>query len=301
MYKKLLMALTVIASMNAGATETINNSSLEMFGPDTSRVVDLDEVIVVAQPKENYKLRLQSVSSSVFSFKELENLNVRGLKELSNYIPSFVMPQYGSCLTSAIYIRGIGSRINNPAVGMYVDGIPYVSKNSYNFHLYETDRIDVLRGPQGTLYGQNTMGGLVRIYSKNPMNYQGTDIKLGIGSHFYRNAEFAHYNKVSDKFAFSIAGFYDGQNGFFKNVTLDKKADLINEAGGKLRIVYAPTNRLTFDFNTNYEYVNQNAFPYADYNLATGTVGDVTGNDLVGYKRNMLNTGINVQYGADRF
>src|SRR5574344_29331 len=297
MYKKLLMALTVIASMNAGATETINNSSLEMFGPDTSRVVDLDEVIVVAQPKENYKLRLQSVSSSVFSFKELENLNVRGLKELSNYIPTFVMPQYGSRLTSAMYIRGIGSRINYPAVGMYVDGIPYVSKNSYNSHLYGIDRIDVLRGPQGTLYGQNTMGGLVRIYSKNPMNYQGTDIKLGIGSHFYRNAEFAHYNKVSDKFAFSIAGFYDGQNGFFKNVTLDKKADLINEAGGKVRMIYAPTQRLKFDFNANYEYVNQNAFPYIEYGNSSN---DVKSDVLSCYKRNMFNTGVNISYEADK-
>lgn len=300
MYRKVIaLAVFISATYTCMYAENMLGSRFELM--DTSKVVDLDEVVVVAQPKENQRLRLQPVAASVFSSKEMDMLKINDLKDLSNIVPTFMMPSYGSRLTSAMYIRGIGSRINYPAVGMYVDGIPYVSKNSYNSHLYGIDRIDVLRGPQGTLYGQNTMGGLVRIYSKNPMNYQGTDVKLGIGTHFYRNLEFDHYGKLSDKLAFSLSGFYDGQNGFFKNVTLDKKADLMNEAGGKLRIVYAPTNRLTFDFNTNYEYVNQNAFPYADYNLATGTVGDVTANYLGGYKRNMLNTGINVQYGADRF
>jgi iron complex outermembrane recepter protein len=300
MYRKVIVIAVFISATYSGMhAENMFRNNFELM--DTSKVVDLDEVVVVAQPKENQRLRLQPVAASVFSSKEMDMLKINDLKDLSNIVPTFVMPSYGSRLTSAMYIRGIGSRINYPAVGMYVDGIPYVSKNSYNSHLYGIDRIDVLRGPQGTLYGQNTMGGLVRIYSKNPMTYQGTDVKLGIGTHFYRNMEFDHYCKLSDKFAFSLSGFYDGQNGFFKNVTLDKKADLMNEAGGKLRMIYAPTKRLSFDFNTNYEYVNQNAFPYADYDLTTGNVGDITANYLGGYKRNMLNTGINVKYEADRF
>ena len=81
---------------------------------------------------------------------------------------SFVMPEYGSRYTSSMYMRGIGSRINSPAVGMYVDNMPIQSKSAFNFHTYDIDRVDVLHGPQGTLYGMNTEGGLIRLYSKNP-------------------------------------------------------------------------------------------------------------------------------------
>ena len=149
---------------------------------DTSKVVDLDEVIVVSQPKEGFRLRLQPLSSTVMTQQEMMNLHVNDLSQLSAFIPSFTMPQYGSRLTSSIYIRGIGSRLNNPAIGVYYDHIPLMSKAAFNHHFYMVDRVDVLRGPQGTLYGMNTEGGLVRIYSKDPMSYQGTDISLGVGT-----------------------------------------------------------------------------------------------------------------------
>ena len=110
--------------------------------------------------------------------QEMQQLQVRQLTDMSLYVPSFTMPQYGSRLTSSMYIRGIGSRVNNTAVGIYYDNIPLISKSAFNTHFYMLDRVDVLRGPQGTLYGANTEGGIVRIYSKNPMSYQGTDINL---------------------------------------------------------------------------------------------------------------------------
>ena len=88
---------------------------------DTSKVIDLDEVTIVAQPKEQVRLRLQPVSSNVFGAEQLQQLNVHDLSQLSQYVPSFVMPSYGSRLTSSMYIRGIGSRVNSPAVGIYYD------------------------------------------------------------------------------------------------------------------------------------------------------------------------------------
>ena len=67
------------------------------------------------------------------------------------------------------------------------------------------------------------------------MKYQGTDIHLGLGTHFQRDFEAAHYGKLGDNAAFSIAGFYSGSNGFFKNQTTGNRADNYNEAGGKAR------------------------------------------------------------------
>ena len=118
---------------------------------DSSRVYDIDEVVVVSQPKENFRLRQQPLSSTSFGSYQMQRLASRDLRELSCYVPNFVMPNYGSRFTNAMYVRGIGSRINSPAVGIYLDGIPVLSKAAFNLHHYQTSRIDILRGPQGTL------------------------------------------------------------------------------------------------------------------------------------------------------
>lgn len=282
--------------------EASNNVETGKFNlTDTSRVYDLDEVVIVSQPKEVMRLRRQPLSSSVFTGHDMATLGVRDLTDLAGYVPSFSVPAYGSRLTSSMYIRGIGSRINNPAVGIYTDGIPLVSKNSFNFHTYQLARVDVLRGPQGTLYGMNTEGGLVRMYSKNPMDYQGTDLHFSLGTHLYRNIEAAHYQKLSDNIAFSIAGFYNGQNGFFKNITTGERADLCNEAGGKARFVLNMSRRLTADFTADYQYMRQNAFPYGLLNLTDNSVAAPAGNRMNEYTRNMLNMGLSLRYAADAF
>ena len=292
MYKQILAVLTAMAVLPVGASN-------EQEVSDSSRVYDLDEIVVVAQNKEYQKLRQQPMSSNVLTNQEIGSLGLRDLREISDYVPSFVMPSYGSRYTSSIYVRGIGSRVNSPSMGVYVDEIPLVSKSAFNSHLWQIDRVDVLRGPQGTLYGINTEGGLVRQYTKNPMNYQGTDIKLGLGTRLYRNVEAAHYHKVSDQLAFSVAAFYHGTNGFFRNQATDERADKSNEAGGRLRLVWQPTQRLSFNWMTDYQYVNQNGFAYGLLDMESQKAADPSTNYQGNYKRHLFSTGLNTNYAAD--
>ena len=310
MNKKIVFVLLALGGQLAAVATPLKSLDTEALS-DSSKVIDLDEVVVVSQPKEQVRLRLQPVSSNVFGSEQLQQLHVHDLSQLSQYVPSFVMPSYGSRLTSSMYIRGIGSRINNPAVGVYYDNIPLMSKSAFNNHFYMLDRVDVLRGPQGSLYGMNTEGGLVRMYSKNPMesacrllpegrkNYQGTDIKLGIGTGLYSNVEVAHYHRPSEKLAFSVAGFYSGLKGFVNNQNFDKKNDLTNEAGGKVRLIYAPNNQLKFDWTADYQYVNQNGFGYGELDINTNKVQDPATTIMNGYKRNMFTTGLNIGYETD--
>lgn len=266
-------------------------ASSEILADSTSRVVDLDEVVVVSQPKENLRLRHLPLSSTVLTSNEMDNLNVRDLSQLSAFVPSFTMPAYGSRLTSSMYVRGIGSRTGSPALGVYSDNIPLMSKSAFNSHFYQIERVDVLRGPQGTLYGMNTEGGVVRMYSKNPMNSQGTDILLGIGTGLYGNAELSHRFKLNDRLAFSVSAFYNGQKGFFENTNLGEDADLMNEAGAKLRAVWKMSDRFTLDFVSDYQYVNQNGFAYGEWNAATDKWQDPATTLMNGYRRQMVNTG----------
>ena len=184
---KLLLSVSLafmVANAFAIDNHPVVSENIETLSSDSSKVQDLDEVIVISQPKESFRLRQQPISSTMFSALDIQNLDVHDLRELSVYVPSFTMPNYGSRYTSSMYVRGIGSRVNSPAVGIYIDGMPIVSKSAFNVHSYQLERVDILRGPQGTLYGQNTEGGLIRMYSRNPMNYQGTDLNLSVGNGF---------------------------------------------------------------------------------------------------------------------
>ena len=266
---------------------------------DSSRVYDLDEVVVISQSKEFQKLRQQPLSSTVLTSSELQTLGVSDLREASCFVPSFVMPAYGSRYTSSMYVRGIGSRVNSPSMGIYVDNVPLMSKSAFNNHFFGIDRVDVLRGAQGTLYGVNTEGGLVRIYTKNPMNYQGTDVRLSIGTHFLRTAEAAHYHKFSDQAALSLAAFYNGTNGFFRNAFNNERADKMDEAGGRLRLVVKPSSRLTLDLTGDYQWVRQNGFPYGQLDDELKYAASPSTNHQGNYKRNMANAGLNLTYAGD--
>lgn len=266
---------------------------------DSSKVYDLDEVVVVSQSKEYQKLRQQPMSSTVLTANEMATLNIHDLRDASNYVPSFVMPAYGSRYTSSMYVRGIGARVNSPSMGIYVDNIPLMSKSAFNTHFHGIDRVDILRGAQGALYGMNSEGGLVRIYTKNPMNYQGTDIRLSIGTRLQRTAEVAHYRRFSDHAALSLSGFYNGTNGFFRNAFSNERADNMDEAGGRIRFVLKPSDRLTLDLTGDYQYVNQNGFPYGQLDDELKYAASPSTNRQGNYKRNMLNAGLNLSYAGD--
>ena len=270
--------------------------SAESALSDSSKVFDIDEVVVVSQPKEVLRLRQQALSSTSLSSPLMKKLGVSDLRDLSQFVPNFVMPNYGSRLSSSVYVRGIGSRVNSPAIGLYLDGIPVMSKSAFNLHNYQLSRVDVLRGPQGTLYGQNTEGGLVKMYSRNPFNYQGSDIRLSYGSKYFRNIEAAHYQKFNEHIALSLAGFYEGQNGFFRNTHTGDRSDQYNEAGGKMLLKTRFDSGWKMDVLANYQYVDQNGFPYGKLDLKTGKA-DLPASTFPGtYRRNNLITGLKLGY-----
>ena len=291
-YRKIMLATLASAAISAHADSVLS---------DSSKVHDIDEVVIVSQPKEVFRLRKQPLSSTSIGSFEIQKLGTHDLRELSQYVPNFVMPNYGSRLSSAMYVRGIGSRINSPAVGIYLDGFPIMSKSAFNLHNYQLSRVDVLRGPQGTLYGQNSEGGLVKLYSRDPFQYTGTDVKLSYGSRYYRNIEAAHYHQFNEHIALSLAAFYDGQNGFFRNTTTGERADKYNETGAKMLLKTRLGKGWNLDVLANYQYVDQNGFPYGKLNLETGKA-ELPASTFPGtYRRNNLISGLNIGYKGNGF
>ena len=299
-YKIIPLILTFLTAGNVSAADL-----------DTLKVVDVEEVLVIAAPKENRKLREQPTAVTLLSQQDMQAAQVNSIKNLTGLVPNMFIPDYGSRLTSAVYIRGIGSRINTPSVGLYVDNIPYIDKSAFDFDYSDIERIDVLRGPQGTLYGRNAMGGLIKIHTKSPFSYQGTDLRIGAGTHNAYNTSLTHYHRVSEHFAFSTGGFYDYEGGFFRNAALEnKKTDKSQSAGGRFRGIYLPSENWKADLNVSYEYNDQGGYPYyytGSVNPATQSeemksyIGTISNNRESSYYRNLLNTGLNLEYQAQRF
>ena len=293
----LLLALTVNSqwSMVLGNDFTV---------PDSSKIVDVEEVVVIATPKEQGKLKEQPSSVSIISQQDMLRHHITSVKGISSVVPNLFIPDYGSRLTTAIYIRGIGSRLNTPAAGLYVDNIPYYNMSAFDFNLYDIERIDVLRGPQGTLYGRNSMGGLLRVNTRSPFTYQGTDLKLSMATgDWHRRASLTHYHRISDRFAFSAGGYYEGSSGFWHNATRHERQDKMNSGGGRLRFVGKPSDRLTLDGSIGYDYTHEGGYPYLlikDEDLDLNN-SEVLSNEKTSYRRGMLNAGLNVQWKGKGF
>ncbi len=285
---------------------------------DSLRTTEIEEVVVVSTPKERQRMRQQPLSSSAFSQSDMRQEGLTGIKDFSMQVPNLFIPSYGSHLTTSVYIRGIGSRMGTPAVALYVDGVPQVSPASYDFNFSNVDRVDVLRGPQSTLYGRNSMGGVVRVYTKNPMQYQGTDITLD-GSHVVGNApsgrndgggigrwrlNLTHYHRISEKFAFSGHLFGDIDGGYFRNEARDdKRMDDQKDLGARMRFIFKPDTSLDFDLTLSHEWLKQGGYPY-EYRGIVGSpttpepqtaVGHIAYDNHSGYRRNLTNVGLTAE------
>lgn len=291
----LILCLLFVVCASASAEEVMT---------DSARLIELDEVAVFSQPKEEGGLRQQSLSVTRISGNQLSLAKVHSLKELGALAPNFFMPQYGSRQTSAIYIRGIGSRINTPAVGLYVDNIPSYDKSAFDTPLYDVAQIEVLRGPQSTMFGRNTMGGLVRIHTRNPFTYQGTDIRMSVASgNWARRVSGSHNHRFSDKFALSAAAYYEGNNGFFQNDSTGRMVDYENAGGARVRALYRNGQGFKLDANASFDYSRSGAYPYYYKGAVAGAteqypkeVDKLLSNREGTYRRSVFNAGVNAEY-----
>lgn len=257
--------------------------------------VHLQEITIRA-PKQAMSLRELPGSASLVTAKAIEEAGIRSVKDITAYTPNFFMPDYGSKLTSPVYIRGIGSRINEPSVGLYVDNVPYFDKAAFDFELFDVERIEVLRGPQGTLYGRNTMGGIINVVSRNPFQFQGSRMRVSAGSYGNYQAGLSHFGKSGDDFGYSLSLNYSQQAGYFKNVYNNEMVDHGKNFSARNRLIYKLTPRWTIENVISYDYSRQGGYPYAIFNDTLQKVKDVNYDHPSSYDRDMLSNGLTFRY-----
>lgn len=234
-------------------------------------------------------------SSTSLRRAELEIRHITSVKELSALAPNFYQPDYGSRMTSSMYVRGFGSRMDQPVVGMNIDGMPLMNKNSYDFELFDIDRVQVMRGAQGLLFGRNTSGGAINLYTMSPFDFQGKRLTLEYGTANNVRLKASHYAKASDTFAWSVGVMYNHSDGYFMNHELGTNCDGGDNAALHLRLQWIPNENWSIDNALSAGYVNEGGWAYGHYDAVAGEVAPVAYNDECSYKRFNISDGLVVK------
>ncbi len=254
------------------------------------------EAVEVTSIKQGKILRNEPLASTTLGSIALANNRVTALKEVQTIVPNLFIPDYGSRITSSIYVRGLGARIDQPVVGLNIDNVPYLNKNGFDTNIMDISKMEMLRGPQSTLYGRNTMGGVINIYTLSPIDFEGTKAAVEYGNGNTYSIRGAHYRRLSDIFAFSASGYYASTDGHYTNDYTGETCDREREGGGRLRMIHYPTTRTTIDNTLSFSLLDQGGYAYRP--LETD---QISYNDICGYDRTMISNGLTISHRQDNY
>jgi iron complex outermembrane receptor protein len=205
-----------------------------------------DEVIVTAE-RRTTTLQNTPIAITVVGGGDLRDRRLQVLRDLSGEVPSLFTPGMHQNMQS-IFIRGIGT--SDPgtyqSVGIYVDDV-FIPRQFGNglFDLPDIERVEVLRGPQGTLYGQNTSAGAIRFISREPGNNFVGSFDFGVGSLAAIEAHgYLAGPLVQDKVSASVAYTHRERDGYTYNATLGKDVDALATDQARIKLRFTPTDRL---------------------------------------------------------
>jgi len=292
--KKLTVVLAIILSVQS----EIQAQNAEK--QDTIKIYKLEE-IVIKSPKYNRDIFEIPAAASMVSGRYIETGKIENLTDISTVVPNLFMPDYGSKLTSPVYIRGVGNRINTPSVGLYVDDIPYFEKAAFNFDFYNVERIEVLRGPQGTLYGRNAMGGLISVITNKPGDQQLTSISVDYGNFNQIQSNITHNQPINKSLSLLASLNQRHNDGFHQNTFTQTAIDKINSYSGQLKAMFTPSDRFNAHANLQYENSRQGGYPYALFNDDLMQAQEISYDRESIYNRKMLSAGLNLQYSSPTF
>ena len=236
-------------------------TSFELYLPDASK--QLDEVIVTAEKKEE---NVQAIPSSISALnaKSINDYRLWNSKDLTAIVPNLYSanPGDGRNVTS---IRGITSSSYDPAVTTYIDGVNQFTLDTYIPQLFDVARIEVLRGPQGTLYGRNAMGGVINIITRQPTNKTNGFLEISGGNYGQQRYTGAIRTPImKDKLFFGASFLYEGLDGYYTNEYDNSKFDKQHSAGGNYYLKYLANDRWSFALNAKH-LANRN---YGSFTLA---------------------------------
>ncbi|MBP7337418.1 TonB-dependent receptor [Niveispirillum sp.] len=256
--------------------------------PALAQAVDsdvLEEIIVTATKMGDTRLQETPLAITAFTADALERTGIKDVRDLAGSTPNLVVAQNGAF--AQLYIRGIGSNNvfagSDPSTTVHMDGV-YLARPAAVFNNFlDVERIEVLRGPQGTLYGRNSVGGTINIVSRLPDNNVKAKAQATIGNYdLYRGEAYVSGPLIEDKLYGSVSIMGSKHDGYFKNVVPSGNDRASEDTWGTRAILRAtPNEALEMVFRADYladygHFVGNQALLQPFRPVAGGAVDPVT-------------------------
>ena len=222
-------------------------------------MVEMETITVTAQKREE-DVQKVTESITVLSDTFVEDAQIESTEDIWHYVPNLSTANAGSRdYFSRIRVRGISNTaFGDPAVSLFIDDVSYAGVYAFNTALFDIERIEVLKGPQGTLYGKNTSGGAINIVTKSPGDT--FEAKAGVEAGNFDKREIngvVNVPLLEDKLYFRLAGLYSTRDGYIKNLFTGGDVDNRETIAGSTSLFFTPADNLSFDLTFRvHDFIN---------------------------------------------
>ena len=219
--------------------------------PIAASAQQLEEIVVTAQRREQ-SLQDIGISITAFTAAEIEKLGITNATQITEFVPNVELGQTGDSSTPIFVIRGVGlqdyNTNNTPTTATYVDDVYMPYNIMTNFVLLDAERVEILKGPQGGLYGRNTTGGAINFASRTP-SFEETqaNVAVDVGDYGAVNLRGGVSMPFGETFAARVAVQYDSSDGFWNNTFLNTDQGAIDKTQARLTLSWKPTDAFQAD------------------------------------------------------
>ncbi len=300
--RRRLLVTTILVTAMGQASMALAEEIVKTSDEARSSGFALEEIVVTSRKRAE---NLQDVPDAIntFSAGMIEGAGISSVGDFTSMVSNMSFINSQNKGTVSINIRGIGQVRNGDApVAMIIDGVQISSPNQITQELYDIERIEVLKGPQGALYGRNAIGGAINIVTKEPTNEFENFLRLSATNGFgYKVQGGSSGAIVKDKLLFRVAGSYEDDNGVIQNVTLNRDVDFFKDRNIRGRLLFYPAERLTLDLRASYSKFDGGQswyIPLADDD-ANNTSAPVEANILGSGNRKLQDYTLKIDYDFD--
>jgi outer membrane receptor protein involved in Fe transport len=242
----------------------------------TAAADESDDLIIVTASKRTATLQDTPISVSVTGRAQIEESQIRDLRDLQTLVPSLRVNQLQSSANTNFIIRGFGNGANNagiePSVGVFIDGV-YRSRSAAQIgDLPNLERVEVLRGPQSTLFGKNASAGIISIVTSEPQFELGGNAEVSYGNYNALIVKGGVTGPITDTIAVSIDGNLNKRDGFGFDVGLNEKVNERDRWGVRGSILFKPSEDLKIRLIADYDKIDENCCLTA--NIVDGPTGN---------------------------
>ena len=251
-YYKFFLTIGIVSGLLVFLPPTITNATAQV----------IDEIQVIARKRSE---SLQDVPAAVTAFTSanIEDAGIERPSDFINLTSNITLIEVQNAGNAFVVLRGISQNRNSePSVAVVVDGVQQVNPAQFNQELFDIEQIEVLKGPQGSLYGRNAIGGAIVIQTKKPTDEFEGNFKIGYDSGEGYRSQLSLSGPISDKVKYRLSASSVDIDGYLDNTFLNEKADPYKDMSLRGRLLFEPTNNLSIDMRASVSKLETQGFYY---------------------------------------